>query len=50
MSRPYIPVQLAAQILADGGCRCGYCRTDPRLTGRALTVEHIVPLAAGGLT
>jgi hypothetical protein len=50
MSRPYISVQLAAQILADAGYRCGYCRTDERLTGSALSVEHIVPLAAGGLT
>ena len=50
MSRPYIPVQLAAQVLADAGHRCGYCRTDEHLTGSALSVEHIVPLAAGGLT
>ena len=38
MSRPYIPVQLAAQVLADAGHRCGYCRTDEHLTGSALSV------------
>lgn len=50
MSRPYISVQLAAQILADAGHRCGYCRTDERLTGSPLSIEHILPIAAGGLT
>lgn len=50
MSRPYVPVQLAAHILADAGHRCGYCRTDERLTGSLLSIEHIVPLSAGGPT
>lgn len=50
MSRPYISVQLAADILADAGHRCGYCRTDERLTGSALSIEHILPIAAGGAT
>lgn len=43
-------VELATQILADAGYRCGYCRSDERITGIRLSVEHIVPLAAGGLT
>jgi 5-methylcytosine-specific restriction endonuclease McrA len=50
MSRAYVSVQLAAQILADAGHRCGYFRTDERLTGSALSVEHIVPVVAGGPT
>jgi hypothetical protein len=50
MSRPYISVQLTAQILADAGHRCGYCRTDERLTGSPLSIEHILPIAAGGPT
>jgi hypothetical protein len=50
MSRPYVAVQLAAQVLADAGQRCGYCRTDERLTGSALSVEHIVSVVAGGPT
>jgi hypothetical protein len=50
MSRPYVSVQLTAQILADVGHRCGYCRTDERLTGSLLSIEHILPIAAGGPT
>jgi hypothetical protein len=50
VSRPYISVQLTAQLLADAGHRCGYCRTDERLTGSSLSAEHIVPVVAGGLT
>lgn len=50
MSRPYVSVQLAAQVLADAGHRCGYCRSDERVTGSPLSIEHIVPVAAGGPT
>lgn len=50
MSRPYISVQLTAQILADAGHRCGYCRADERFTGSLLSIEHILPIAAGGPT
>jgi 5-methylcytosine-specific restriction endonuclease McrA len=50
MSRPYVSVQFTAQILADAGHRCGYCRTDERLTGSLLSIEHILPIAAGGPT
>jgi hypothetical protein len=50
MSRPCIPVQLAADVLADAGHRCGYCRTDERLTGSLLSIEHILPVSAGGAT
>jgi hypothetical protein len=50
MSRPYISVQLTAQVLADAGHRCGYCRTDERFTGSPLSIEHILPIAAGGPT
>lgn len=50
MSRPYVSAQLAAQILADAGHRCGYCRTDERLTGSLLSIEHLLPVAAGGPT
>lgn len=50
MSRPYISVQLASDVLADAGHRCGYCRTDERLTGSLLSIEHIFPVSAGGTT
>ena len=50
MSRPYVSVRLAAQILTDAGHRCGYCHTDERFTGSLLSIEHILPVAAGGPT
>ena len=30
--------------------RCGYCLTSERLTGIRLTIDHIIPVAAGGPT
>ena len=50
MSRPRVSARLAAQILVDAGHRCGYCRTDERCTGSPLSIEHILPVAAGGPT
>jgi len=50
MSRFYVSAELQAQVLADAGHRCGYCRSDERLTGIALSTEHLVPRAVGGAT
>jgi hypothetical protein len=50
MSRPYISAELERQVLADAGHRCGYCRSDEALTGIPLSTEHLLPVAAGGLT
>jgi hypothetical protein len=50
MSRPYISAELERQVLADAGHRCGYCRSDEVLTGIPLSTEHLLPIAAGGLT
>lgn len=50
MSSPYIPAELPAQVLADAGHHCGYCHSDERLTGMALSTEHLLPRAAGGGT
>lgn len=50
MNRPYVSAQVAAQVRADAGHRCGYCQSDERLTGSLLSIEHILPIAAGGLT
>ena len=38
------------RIAAQADYRCGYCLTSERLTGIRLTLDHIIPLAAGGLT
>jgi hypothetical protein len=50
MSRPHLSARLQAHVLADAGHRCGYCHSDERLTGMALSVEHLLPRALGGAT
>jgi len=50
MSSAYISTALQARVLEDAGHRCGYCHSDERLTGMALSAEHILPRAAGGAT
>jgi len=42
--------RLRVQVLADGGGRCGYCRSSEGITGTPLEIEHIVPEALGGET
>lgn len=42
--------KLRRLIAAQAGHRCGYCLTSERLTGVRLTLDHIIPLAAGGKT
>ena len=46
----YLSAELRRQLRSDAGSRCGYCRSAEALTGTPLTIEHIVPLAAGGPT
>lgn len=41
---------LRRRIAAQAGYRCGYCMTSERLTGIRLTLDHLIPLATGGLT
>lgn len=36
------------EVQARAGGRCEYCRTSEQLTGYALEVDHIIPLANGG--
>lgn len=48
MTRPYLSTELRRQIVQDANHRCGYCLSDEALTGTPLTIDHIVPLAAGG--
>jgi hypothetical protein len=42
--------RLRAQVLADAGGRCGYCRSSEEITGAPLEVEHLVPEVLGGPT
>lgn len=50
MNRPHISAELKRQIIGDAGHQCGYCHSDEILTGIPLSIEHIVPIVAGGLT
>ena len=49
MTRPYVSPDLR-QVAEDAGHRCGYCLSDEVLTGLPLSIDHIVPVAAGGPT
>lgn len=40
--------KLRRLIAAQADYRCGYCLSSERLTGIRLTLDHIIPLAAGG--
>ena len=50
MNRPTITAGLRRQVAADASHRCGYCLSDETLTGAPLSIDHIMPLAAGGPT
>lgn len=50
MTPPSIPPNLRRQVAKDAGHRCGYCLSDEALTGVSLSIDHIIPVAAGGPT
>jgi len=50
MTPTYIAPELRRQVAQDAGHRCGYCHSDESLTGISLTMDHIIPVAAGGQT
>jgi hypothetical protein len=50
MSRQHIPTSLRRLVSERAGYRCGYCRTSQAYSGVQFHIEHIIPLAAGGLT
>lgn len=41
---------LYARLRHQLGPRCGYCRTSSAITGEKNTIEHILPVARGGLS
>lgn len=45
----YLSRKLRPKIAAQARHRCGYCQTQEVVSGVPLTVEHITPLAKGGL-
>ena len=50
MSRARVGRRLRAQVLADAGGRCGYCRSSEEITGAPLEIEHVMPAVLGGPT
>jgi len=50
MTTRYISVKLQQQVRADAGRKCGYCLTPEPLMGTPLEIDHLVPIAADGLT
>ena len=50
MTRPHIPADLRRIVVEDAGHQCGYCLSDEALMGVPLTIDHIIPVAAGGPT
>ena len=49
MSRAYLSAELRRQVHADAGGRCGYCLSPETFLGMPLDVEHLMPVALGGL-
>ncbi len=43
MSVTRVGQRLRAQVLADAGGRCGYCRSSEEIMGAPLEIEHVVP-------
>ena len=50
MSAARVGRRLRAQVLADAGGRCGYCRSSEEITGAPLEIEHVMPAVLGGPT
>ena len=50
MSSIYVSPELRRQIAEDAQHRCGYCQSDESLTGSPYSIDHIIPVAAGGPT
>lgn len=48
MSPATISETLRQTVLAEGRWRCGYCLSAEILTGIPLTLDHLIPVVAGG--
>ncbi len=49
-TKAYIPTALKKRISQDARYRCGYCLRSEELMGMPMTLDHIIPEAAGGPT
>ncbi len=50
MRHTYVRKKLREKVAQQARYRCGYCLSPELLTGRPMDIEHIVPVALGGLT
>ncbi len=50
MSSAYVAKRLRARVAKQARYRCGYCLSAEAVTGLALDIEHLIPLALGGTT
>lgn len=48
MKRPYIGEQLREMVRQEAKNRCGYCLVRQDVIPIRLTIEHIIPISAGG--
>lgn len=48
--KPYIATSQRERIALEAKNRCGYCLRTEELMGMRMTVDHIIPSAAGGTT
>jgi hypothetical protein len=50
MPREYIPTEVDRRVREAARHRCGYCLSPQRLVMARLEIEHIIPVARGGLS
>lgn len=50
MSRPYISVAIKEEVVKCADGRCEYCKSLQKYSLQPFHIEHITPIALGGLT
>jgi hypothetical protein len=49
-AKAHVPTALRERVARQAGYRCGYCLCSQELLGMPMSIEHVVPEAAGGST
>ncbi|MBM4423938.1 MAG: HNH endonuclease [Chloroflexi bacterium] len=50
MASARVPEALRQKVAEQARYRCGYCLRSEELAGMPMTIEHLVPIAEGGLS
>jgi len=50
MASDYVSEALRQKVAEQARFRCGYCLRSEELSGMPMTIEHLTPIAEGGLT